>query len=64
MAKGDLQNVGHVTLKTGEAANDGGDRYRVWDAVKANYAIGKSYPGSTPAVNADSFDRPDELLQK
>jgi hypothetical protein len=95
--KGELQEVGHTRLASGEdatvlrfsgistcissahnstsgniyqtfsfkpyAAFDADDRrYRVWERISGNHAIGRSWPGATPAVDASGFDRQGELL--
>jgi hypothetical protein len=47
-----------------DVPGEGGDvnRYRVWEQIQGNHTIGRSWPGSTPQVNADAFDRQSELL--
>jgi len=101
--KSDLHAVGHVTLKSGEAATvhrfvgistcisgahnstsgntyqtfdfkpyarfdlspgEGDASFRVWESINGNHRLGRSWPGSQPAVNSLEFNREDELLQK
>lgn len=45
------------------AAADGDTkRYRVWEAIRGNHTLGRSWPGSQPVVDASGFDRQRELL--
>ena len=37
-------------------------RYRVWERINGNHEIGRSWPGSQPAVNSSGFDRQADLL--
>jgi hypothetical protein len=37
-------------------------RYRVWENIQGNHTIGRSWPGSQPAVDASGFDRQRDLL--
>lgn len=39
-------------------------RFRVWEDIRGNHAIGRSWPGSSPRVDALSFDRQDDLLAR
>jgi hypothetical protein len=41
-----------------------GQRYRVWERINGDHQIGRSWPGSQPAVNSTGFDRQDELLAR
>lgn len=46
-----------VTAADGEAT-----RYRVWERIMGNHTLGRSWPGSQPAVDSKGFDRQGELL--
>ena len=37
-------------------------RYRVWERISGNHTVGRSWPGSHPAVDSNGFDRQGELL--
>jgi hypothetical protein len=37
-------------------------RYRVWESIRGNHTIGRSWPGSQPVVDSNGFDRQAELL--
>jgi hypothetical protein len=43
---------------------DDGARYRVWESIRGNHRLGRSWPGETPAVDATAFDRQNELLAR
>ena len=47
-----------------DVAPSGGDtqRYRVWERISGNHTIGRSWPGSQPAVDSTGFDRQADLL--
>jgi hypothetical protein len=45
-----------------DADSGAGVRYRVWEKIAGNHALGRSWPGSKPEVNATAFDRQKELL--
>ncbi|MFO0677421.1 MAG: hypothetical protein U0169_12880 [Polyangiaceae bacterium] len=42
---------------------EGDASFRVWEST-ADHRIGRSWPGATPVVNSNGFDRQDDLLQK
>ncbi|HEY8077838.1 MAG TPA: hypothetical protein VIF62_27115 [Labilithrix sp.] len=39
-----------------------GTRYRVWENIRGNHTIGRSWPGEQPVVDATGFDRQHDLL--
>jgi hypothetical protein len=39
-----------------------GTRYRVWESIQGNFNLGRSWPGATPVINSDGFDRQGDLL--
>jgi hypothetical protein len=39
-------------------------RYRVWEDIRGNHTIGRSWPGAVPRVDALGFDRQEELLAR
>lgn len=47
-----------------EAPGEHGEtnRYRVWENIAGNHAIGRSWPGATPRVDSQGFDRQHDLL--
>jgi hypothetical protein len=47
------------------AAFDANDvRYKVWENVPMNHAIGRSWPGAFPHVDSTGFDRQEQLLAR
>jgi hypothetical protein len=44
------------------AADGDTKRYRVWENIRGNHTLGRSWPGSQPAVDSSGFDRQGELL--
>jgi hypothetical protein len=47
------------------AAFDANDtRYKVWENIPANHAIGRSWPGAMPRVDSTGFDRQEQLLAR
>jgi hypothetical protein len=49
-----------------DAVAPGGEtkRYRVWERINGDHAIGHSWPGSQPVVDSSGFDRAAELLAR
>ena len=47
-----------------DAASADGEprRYRVWESIRGNHTIGRSWPSSQPSVDSTSFDRQADLL--
>jgi hypothetical protein len=47
-------------------AEGGGEarRYRVWENIRGNHTIGRSWPGAQPVVDASGFDRQGDLLAR
>jgi len=39
-------------------------RYRVWESIRGNHTLGRSWPGSQPVVDSSGFDRQAELLAR
>jgi hypothetical protein len=37
-------------------------RYRVWEDIRGNHTIGRSWPGAIPRIDAQGFDRQADLL--
>lgn len=49
-----------------DVAQANGDvrRYRVWERIEGNHAIGRSWPGSRPVIDSTGFDRQNDLLAR
>jgi hypothetical protein len=50
------------SFKPYAAYDSNNTRYRIWESIEGNHTIGRSWPGSTPRIDATAFDRQADLL--